>query len=364
VRITLDRLRHCAATRSLAVHSSMEEAIGALGFVQADPIRAPARAQDLILRHRVADYRAGDLELDYPRLAVSEDKLHVYGFLPSERQPLLHPRAPGLHWQRFLDAHADLRNKVLRLLRKQRCCHPRDVERALGGTAVVNAWGSKSSATTQMLEALHLQGLARVARRESGQRVYELAAPPRGRSVPAGERAERLAHWLLSVYAPMPERSLKSALHSLRSVNTPSPIETISASVRKGLFVRAVVGGEAWIWPAAEAMDREADGRVRLLAPFDPIVWDRSRFELLWRWPYRFEAYTPVARRKLGYYALPMLFRERVMGWATVESGGGGFDVKLGFVGGARPAERSFSRELEAELERLRAFAKGSSIQE
>ena len=51
---------------------------------------------------------------------------------------------------------------------------------------------------------------------------------------------------------------------------------------------------------------------VRLLAPFDPIVWDRRRFELLWGWPYRFEAYTPVAKRKLGYYALPLLWRDRV----------------------------------------------------
>ena len=58
--------------------------------------------------------------------------------------------------------------------------------------------------------------------------------------------------------------------------------------------------------------------RVRLLAPFDPVVWDRRRFELFWGWPYRFEAYTPLAKRKLGYYALPMLWRDRVVGWANL----------------------------------------------
>ena len=58
--------------------------------------------------------------------------------------------------------------------------------------------------------------------------------------------------------------------------------------------------------------------KVRLLAPFDPVVHDRTRFELLWRWVYRFEAYTPVAKRKLGYYALPLLWRDRVIGWGNV----------------------------------------------
>ena len=57
---------------------------------------------------------------------------------------------------------------------------------------------------------------------------------------------------------------------------------------------------------------------MRLLAPFDPVVWDRRRFELLWGWAYRFEAYTPAPKRKLGYYALPLLWRDRVIGWANL----------------------------------------------
>ena len=57
---------------------------------------------------------------------------------------------------------------------------------------------------------------------------------------------------------------------------------------------------------------------MRLLAPFDPVVWDRRRFELFWGWAYRFEAYTPAAKRQLGYYALPLLWRDRVIGWGNV----------------------------------------------
>jgi uncharacterized protein YcaQ len=91
---------------------------------------------------------------------------------------------------------------------------------------------------------------------------------------------------------------------------------------------------------------------VRLLAPFDPLVWDRRRFELLWGWAYRFEAYTPVPRRVRGYYALPLLWRDEVIGWANVDERGPGF----GYVSGAPPKDPAFNRQLEAEVERLRLF--------
>ena len=80
--IGLDDLRRYAVARSLFTPTTLARAIGKLGFVQADPIRAPARAQDLTLRHRVKDYRAGDLEHRYARLPVEEDFFVNYGFLP------------------------------------------------------------------------------------------------------------------------------------------------------------------------------------------------------------------------------------------------------------------------------------------
>src|SRR5256885_8362087 len=72
------------------------------------------------------------------------------------------------------------------------------------------------------------------------------------------------------------------------------------------------IDGTTWYWPADEnprSRRHAFDERLRLLAPFDPVVWDRRRFTLLWGWTYKFEAYTPPARRQLGYYALPMLWQ-------------------------------------------------------
>ena len=79
---SLEELRRYAVARTLFKPTTLARAIDKLGFVQADPIRAPARAQDLILRHRVAGYRAGDLERRYARLKIDEDAFVNYGFLP------------------------------------------------------------------------------------------------------------------------------------------------------------------------------------------------------------------------------------------------------------------------------------------
>src|SRR6267142_6206079 len=91
--ITLYDLRRYAVSRSLFKPTTLPAAIRKLGFIQADPIRAPARAQDLTLRHRVKDYRAGDLERRYPKLGVEEDFFVNYGFVTTSLQELMHPRS-------------------------------------------------------------------------------------------------------------------------------------------------------------------------------------------------------------------------------------------------------------------------------
>jgi uncharacterized protein YcaQ len=109
-----------------------------------------------------------------------------------------------------------------------------------------------------------------------------------------------------------------------------------------------------WFWPAAERpADALAPTAARLLAPFDPVVWDRARFEIFWGWAYRFEAYTPESKRRLGYYALPLLWKDRVIGWGNVALRDGKLHAKLGFVE-PRPRDRALAREIDEELERLR----------
>src|SRR5262245_51124299 len=162
--LSVGRLRAYAISQSLFPETTLQAAIARLGFVQADPIRSPARAQDLILRHRVDAYRAGDLERHYASLDVEEDILYAYGFLPRSIWRLLHPRNTT--------AMSELEKKVLRTVRKFGVMHPRELEEHFGTERVVNAWGSYSKATTRALEYLHYRGLLRVARREDGIRLY------------------------------------------------------------------------------------------------------------------------------------------------------------------------------------------------
>src|ERR1700682_4721082 len=91
--ITLDHLRRFAVARSLFAPTTLKRALHRLGFVQADPIRAPARAQDLVLRHRVKDYRTGDLERRYAKIGLQEDVFINYGFVTRAVQALMHPRS-------------------------------------------------------------------------------------------------------------------------------------------------------------------------------------------------------------------------------------------------------------------------------
>lgn len=358
--LTLDHLRRYAVARTLFRPTTLKAAFHKLGFVQADPIRAPARAQDLILRHRVKDYRAGDLERRYSRLDIAEDFFVAYGFLTTELQALMHPRPDVNHPFGRPDWPAEQRKRARQLLdyiRERGPVHPREVEAHFAHGSVVNYWGGSSNATTQMLDALHFQGVLRVVRRDAGIRVYAVHqhnAP----SADATARLDALVDAVVHIYAPLPSASVNFFMRHLRWAVPQWRDEMGHAITRaKQRLAHAVVEGVHWYWPVSENPARSDAGEtVRLLAPFDPIVRDRERFELLWNWIYRFEAYTPVAKRVRGYYALPLLWRDRVIGWANLAVRDGRLLSDIGYVESRPPRDPAFARELEAELERVRLF--------
>jgi uncharacterized protein YcaQ len=160
------------------------------------------------------------------------------------------------------------------------------------------------------------------------------------------------------VYAPLPAASLADLVRRLRFAVPQWRGELKSALERaKERLSHARIDGIDWYWPAGESAMRDAAlDTVRFLAPFDPVVRDRLRFELLWGWVYRFEAYTPAPKRKLGYYALPLLWRNRVNGWANLSVKNGAIQAEFGYVESHPPRERVFKRELDVEMDRVRAF--------
>ena len=363
--ITLDDLRRFTVARNFPKPTTLNNALQRMGFVQADPIRAPARAQDLTLRHRVKDYRAGDLERRYSELDIEEDFFVNYGYVTRSVQALMHPRSNSRvpaddvssPWPPGQKKRAKL---LLEFIRERGEAHPREVDEHFAHGRVTNYWGGSSNATTHLLDAMHYAGLLRIARREKGIRIY---APYRHERIPrtAAERRARvdaLVDVLVRIYAPLPGPSLSFYLRRLRYAAPQWQKELPSALQRaKQRLSRARVENIDWYWPADEQPEgQETHETVRLLAPFDPVVHDRARFERLWGWTYRFEAYTPAPKRKLGYYAMPLLWRERVIGWANVSVKDSELEADIGYVDSTPPREREFKRELDTELSRMRTF--------
>src|SRR5438093_2180203 len=185
--ISLDRLRRFAVGRSLFPPTSLKRTFENLGFVQADPIRAPAREQDLSLRHRVKRYRAGDLERLYSTLDIEEDVFVNYGFVTRSLHALMHPRADRSRWARGRRSRAQA---LLAFVRERGVVHPREVDAHFAHGTVTNYWGGSSSATTHLLDDLHYRGALRIVRRERGIRLYATREHGAGPADRAARRAQ------------------------------------------------------------------------------------------------------------------------------------------------------------------------------
>ena len=173
--VTFDHLRRYAIARSLFKPTTLKRAIDKLGFVQADPIRAPARAQDLTLRHRVRGLsrrRSGaPLSASCRSRRISSS---TTAFCRGRIMQLMHPRTARTVWTA---ARAEQAAAVLAFVRERGAVHPREVDAHFAHGKVTNWFGGSSNASTQLLDVMHYRGLLRVARREGGTRVYAARAP-------------------------------------------------------------------------------------------------------------------------------------------------------------------------------------------
>ena len=235
-RTGIHLLRAHAVAQTLFPPTTLKAAINRLGFVQADPIRSPARAHDLILRHRVKAYKAGDLERQYASLDIEEDVLYAYGFLPRTIWRLLHPRnMTGL---------SQMEEKVYETVCRLGVIHPRELETHFGRKRVINAWGGHSKATTRALEALHYRGLLRVARREQGIRVYEVASSF-VESVPPLERLRRLIMVIADILAPVPQKTLQANIARYRRLGNPRAV--VADLIREGRLQQQTIEGMTYV---------------------------------------------------------------------------------------------------------------------
>jgi hypothetical protein len=319
------------STRATA--NSVERLIGKLGFVQIDSISRVERAHHLTLGARLAGYRPGLLDrLTFDKRVLFEHWTHDAALIPIDFFPHWKPqfaafaeRAPRLRWfhTRLGSEPARTIARVRRRISREGPLRARDFER--GADRPATGWWDWTP-EKMALEFLWRTGRLAIAGRDGFHKVYDLI-----------ERVLPDAH---AQPAPSPKAHVDWACHSaLERLG-------IATSAEIAAFWAAISPAQASAWcreavsagRIAKVSLAAADGskprdafaisdweqrlrrapaapeQTRLLSPFDPVLRDRKRLERLFAFDYRFEAFVPAAKRKFGYYVLPILEGERFVG--------------------------------------------------
>jgi uncharacterized protein len=285
--ISLAQARRIAVRSQLLDGSATDvlETVRRLGFLQIDPIATVATPQQLVLWSRLGPYAVTELD----RLLWQERKLFEWGAFirPIEDFPLvlarMRRRRTGKYsWERrgaeFLRKNAGFRRYVLRELERRGPLLSRELVDSSVRTWKSHGWHGNRNVTV-MLELLEDRGQVAVTGRRGGHRLWDLA--------------ER---WFPKVEPPPLDEA-----------------ERILAEKRwRALGVRLARNGDWEVHPDAEA--KPVPARTTFLSPFDRLVHDRDRAEALWGFRYRLEMYVPKAKREYGYYVLPILRGDRLIG--------------------------------------------------
>ena len=320
-----------APPRSLpAEPESVLAVVDRLGLLQFDPLEVPgARNHDLVLHARIDGYRRewcehwlyGD---DRRLFEIYNKSLNI---IPMRELP--HHR---VSWDRHLEAyeagilheHADVAHNILQRIAAE---GPLSTAAFSEHGLSVDWWWAPTSVARAVLEALFVVGRVGVSRRDGNRRYYDLVE----RLVPenvlkATETAEEgQLHRLLSRYKAVgltspsaraelmvgtgkaPDRQRRTAVLVERGGLTAVEVEGLKGP-------RYVLSTElTQLEQAADATTTDQSG-VAFIAPLDPLVWDRRLLSELWDFEYIWEVYVPEVKRRWGYYVLPILFGDRLVG--------------------------------------------------
>lgn len=303
------------------------ETIRRMGALQIDTIHVVARSPYFVLWSRLGEYDPLWLEELLEEGAIFEYWSHEACFLPVEDYPLYRRRmlgAESMGWKyssAWVKAHRKQIEWLKAYIRERGPVRAADFERKDGKAGGWWEWKTEKRA----LEMLFTAGELMIARRKSFQRVYDL----RERVLPGWDDAR-----LPSAEAVRRELALKAvrALGVAKArwvadyfrTNMRETLEAVGALVDEGALLRVEVEGwgeePALVHPDNLKLVKQAQAgkltmeHTTLLSPFDPVVWDRARARFMFGFDYRLECYTPEAKRRYGYFTLPILRRGLLVG--------------------------------------------------
>jgi hypothetical protein len=300
-----------------------------LGSIQFDPLSVAGRNHDLVLHARVAGYDPTWCELLYERREVFEAYNKGLSLVPMSAFPWF--RAPlSVNAQRVLAEHADVAQRVVERVRADGPLSSLDFERRHG--SLVDWFGVQTNVVRAVLEALAVTGVLGLAHRDGNRRYYDLLERLLPTDIVAREvpLREQLRHKLLSRYRahgllgiggggdifggigpakPDPRRPEHPGRTAVRE-------ELIEDGELVPVTVEGVRGKRFVLREEVELLRAppEPPRSVAFLPPFDPLVWDRGLLGSLFGFDYVWELFVPPAKRRWGWYVLPILFRDRLIG--------------------------------------------------
>ena len=312
-----------------AVKADVLEMVRRMGVLQIDTIHVVRRSPYLVLWSRLGDYRPEWLDELLAERALFEYWAHAMCFLPIEDYPLyrrrmmdaIRDRKWPLGWAvGWSQEHSEIIERVRSYMREKGAVRSAEFENKNHKSGGWWNWKEEKDA----LEALLMTGEVMIARRQNFQRVYDL----RERVLPGWDDAaapstEELQHRLIlktvsalgiafPAWIPDYFRQAKKGLN-----------ERLDAQAEEGLLLQVEVEGfegSAYVHnDHLDLFEEVASGSrvptlTTLLSPFDPLVWDRQRARELFDFDYTIECYTPAAKRRYGYFTLPILYRGRLIG--------------------------------------------------
>jgi uncharacterized protein len=328
--------RFLVARHRLAPARSLEggpdavlEVFRKLGSVQFDPLAVAGRSHDLVLHARVADYDPGWCDLLYERREIFEAYNKGLSLVPVSEFAWFRGVLSG-NSARVLAENADVAERAIERIRADGPLSALDFETERGPTT--DWFGTPTNTVRAVLEAYAVTGVLGLTRRDGNRRYYDLLERLLPQEVLAREvpLKEQLRHKLLSRYRahgllgaggaadifgglgvakPDPQRPDHPGRNVMRE-------ELVELGELLPVEVEDVRGKRFVIREDVELLKTppEPPPSVAFLPPFDPLVWDRGLLGSLFDFEYVWELFLPPARRRWGWYVLPIVFRDRFVG--------------------------------------------------